>query len=107
MVRILRQLGYQVLEASDGPRALECSARWPGPIDLVLTDVIMPGMNGRQLAERLTALRPGLRVLFTSGYPEDVIAQHGVVEPGLRFLPKPYSPATLARHVRDALDERS
>ena len=73
------------------------------PLHLLLTDVVMPGMNGRELAERLTQRRPGLRVLYTSGYGEDVIARHGVLEPGVLLLQKPYPLTKLAGLVRTAL----
>src|SRR5207249_8021452 len=75
------------------------------PIHLVLTDVIMPGMNGRELAERLVQRRPGLRVLYMSGYPGDAIVHRGALEPGTAFLQKPFMPEDLARKVREVLDQ--
>jgi two-component system cell cycle sensor histidine kinase/response regulator CckA len=75
-----------------------------GPIRLVITDVIMPLMSGAVMAEWLKATYPGLKILFTSGYTDDAIVEHGVLEPGVAFLPKPYTPAALARKVRAMLD---
>jgi FixJ family two-component response regulator len=69
-----------------------------------MTDVVLPGLNGRQVAERLTAARPRIRVLYLSGYTDDAIVRHGVLEPGVAFLQKPFSPAVLARKVREVLD---
>ena len=71
---------------------------------LVFTDVVMPGMNGRELAARLATLRPGIRVLYTSGYTEDAILRHGVLDDPGRFLGKPYTPSVLRRRIREALD---
>ena len=102
--RSLTELGYTVLACEDGPAALAAAAARKGRIDLLFTDVIMPGMNGREVADRLTALRPGLRVLFTSGYSGDAIGAHGVLGPSIHFLQKPYRPEELAAHVRRALD---
>jgi DNA-binding response OmpR family regulator len=73
------------------------------PIDLLITDVVMPKMNGRVLSEQIKALRPLVKVLFTSGYTQNVIAQHGVLEAGIQFLPKPYSVDVLAGRVRELL----
>jgi len=103
-VRVLSGLGYEVLPFRSGVAALRAVSSITERIDLVLTDVIMPEMKGRELADRLRALRPDLRILFASGYTEDVIAHQGVLEPNVDFLAKPYSTATLARRVRAALD---
>jgi CheY-like chemotaxis protein len=99
----LRQRGYHVLEASDGNEAIAVAGRHPGRLHLLLTDVVMPGMNGKELAERLQELRPDLKVLFISGYTADVIAHRGVLDRGVAFLHKPFSPEELAQKVRDAL----
>jgi two-component system, cell cycle sensor histidine kinase and response regulator CckA len=100
-LRMLQRLGYQALSFPGGAEAL---AALPDKIDLLVTDVVMPGMNGRELAERLAMRRPGLRVLYASGYSQNVIAHHGVLEPGIEFLAKPYSLESLARRVREVLD---
>jgi PAS domain S-box-containing protein len=99
----LESLGYRVLSCADAKEALAACAGHAEPLHLLLTDVVMPGMNGRELAERLTAGRPDLRVLYTSGYGEDVIARHGVLEPGVLLLQKPYALPKLAGLVRTAL----
>ena len=99
----LESLGYRVLSCADAAEALAACAGRADPLHLLLTDVVMPGMNGRELAERLTQGRPGLRVLYTSGYGEDVIARHGVLEPGVLLLQKPYPLTKLAGLVRTAL----
>jgi len=101
--RLLRELGYQVLTADSGGSAL-LAAEEALRIDLLLTDVVMPQMHGRELAERLASLRPGLRVLYMSGYTDDVVGRRGVLEGGTQLLSKPFSPATLARKVRAVLD---
>ncbi len=100
----LESRGYNVLDAASGEAALELSREHGGPVDLLLTDVVMPGMNGRVLAARLVALRPGTRVLYMSGYTDDAIAGHGVLDPGTEFLQKPFTPADVARKVRAVLD---
>jgi PAS domain S-box-containing protein len=99
----LESLGYRVLSCADAREALAACAGNAEPLHLLLTDVVMPGMNGRELAERLTQGRPDLRVLYTSGYGEDVIARHGVLEPGVLLLQKPYALPKLAGLVRTAL----
>jgi two-component system cell cycle sensor histidine kinase/response regulator CckA len=95
----LERGGYHVLAAPDGHTALQLADGHQGPIDLLLTDVIMPGMNGRELAEALALRRPGVRVLFASGYTDNVLLDHGVLAVGLSLLDKPFTPATLAARV--------
>jgi two-component system cell cycle sensor histidine kinase/response regulator CckA len=96
--------GYRVLEAAFGTEALTLAAGCAEGIDLLLTDVVMPGMGGRELADRLGRDAPGLRVLFVSGYTEDAVLRAGVSGAGVAYLPKPYTPATLTRKVREVLD---
>ena len=96
---ILASAGYRVIAARDGREALSKAAEHVGPIDLLITDVIMTDMNGRQLSDALGALRPGLPTLFVSGYPSDVIAHHGVLDEGVEFLEKPFSRIRLLEHV--------
>ena len=103
---ILKAGGYHLLEAGDAEQALELSASYSGRIDLLITDVIMPGLNGRQLADRLAKERPGLKVLYTSGYTADVIALQGSLEPGMEYLPKPFGAAQLSTKVREVLGSR-
>jgi CheY-like chemotaxis protein len=102
---VLKRNGYAVIQASDGQAALELAATHSGPIHLLVTDVIMPEMSGRQLADRLRDGRPELKVLFVSGYTDDAIIRHGILEPGIAFLQKPFTPEALARKVRAVLDE--
>jgi len=104
--RALAGHGFRVLACGSGPEALAVAAQHRDAIDLLLTDVVMPGMNGRDLAIRLAAIRPGLRTLFTSGYADRGIVHGGLLEPGLHFLPKPYTPQSLADKVRAVLDGR-
>jgi CheY-like chemotaxis protein len=101
---ILTSSGYDVLAARDGPEALQLSQEHTGTLHLLLTDVVMPQMSGRQLADQLLAKRRGLKVLFLSGYPHDTLNQHDVAESSLPFLQKPFTPATLTRRVRELLD---
>jgi CheY-like chemotaxis protein len=103
---ILETSGYAVLAAQHPDEALAIAKRHPGPIHLLVTDVVMPGMSGRALADQLEPVRPGIRVLYVSGYTADAIVHHGVLEPGKEFLPKPYTPNALARRVRDILDRK-
>lgn len=100
---MLQKLGYTVLPAADGADALRTAEKNGGRIDLLLTDVVMRGMNGRELAEALRASHPEMKVLFTSGYTEDVIAHHGVLDQGLHFIAKPYTRSALAEKIREAL----
>jgi PAS domain S-box-containing protein len=99
----LRQHGYHVIEASDGGEALTLADRYAGEIHLLLTDVVMPGIDGKELSQRLKAVRPNVKVVFTSGYTADVIAQRGVLERGVAFLHKPFTPEELSEKVRDVL----
>jgi two-component system, cell cycle sensor histidine kinase and response regulator CckA len=104
---VLESQGYTVLRANNGQDALHVARDHTGsPIRLVITDVIMPLMGGKVMAEWLKATYPDLKILFTSGYTDDAIAQHGVLEPDVVFLSKPYTPATLARKVREMLDAK-
>jgi CheY-like chemotaxis protein len=102
--RALEMQGYVVLAAADPAAAIRVVERHGGMIHLLLTDVVMPGLSGRELADRLIARRPGLRVLYMSGYPGDAVVQHGALPVGSAFLQKPFSPDGLARKVRDVLD---
>ncbi len=103
-VTTLRERGYTVMEAINGADGLRIAQKHEGKIDLVLTDVVMPVMGGRELADALHKTRPGTKILFTSGYTEEAIGHHGVLKPGMKFLQKPYLSASLARRVREALD---
>ncbi|HKE10255.1 MAG TPA: ATP-binding protein, partial [Myxococcota bacterium] len=102
--RVLESAGYRVFEADTPLEALHFCERHPEPIDLMLTDVVMPGMSGRELATRTATLRPEMRVLYVSGYMEEVMAQDGVRGPEIAFLGKPFTPEELTRKVREVLD---
>ncbi|MCF8144244.1 MAG: PAS domain S-box protein [Deltaproteobacteria bacterium] len=102
----LQPHGYRVLVAENGEDALRTSKEHGGPIDLIVTDVVMPKMSGKETAERLQALHPQMKVIYMSGYTDDAIVRHGVLAPGLNFLEKPFSPGGLARKVREVLDKK-
>ena len=104
--RLLEAQGYTVLRASGSSEAMRVARDHAEKIHLLLTDVIMPGMNGRELANTLRSLYPHLKRLFMSGYPADVIAHRGVVDEGVYFLQKPFSSSDLSAKVREALDSR-
>jgi CheY-like chemotaxis protein len=101
---ILQSTGYIVLEAGSGEEALRICAGQKEPIPLLLTDVVMPGMSGPQVAQRLARMRPEMRVLYMSGYSDDALIRRGVVEEGTAFLQKPFTPEALAHKVREVLD---
>jgi signal transduction histidine kinase len=101
--KVLEQAGYTVLLASGGAEALQLAARHAGPIQMLVTDVVMPGMNGRELARRLLELRPDTKVLYLSGYADDAVERHGVLDPDTAFMQKPFSPGALASRVREVL----
>ena len=101
---ILEMNGYNVLEGRHGAEAIEISERHRGPIHLMVTDVVMPQMSGRELAQRLQPVRPDMRVLYMSGYTDDAIVRHGVLGAGIAFLSKPFTPDALALKVREVLD---
>jgi two-component system cell cycle sensor histidine kinase/response regulator CckA len=101
---ILEMNGYSVTEATNGVEALKVFAAEQGAIDLMVTDLVMPQMGGRELATKVTPLYPDLRVLFLSGYTDSVAIQQGMLDSGSYFLQKPFTPADLARTVREALD---
>src|SRR5258706_7909952 len=101
---VLAGSGYQVLEAASGAAALSICARHESPIHLLLTDVVMPEMSGRELSDLLTRIRTGMKVLFMSGYPDESIVHHGVLDEKKEFIQKPFASDILARKVREVLD---
>jgi CheY-like chemotaxis protein len=106
VARVLEQLGYHVIACRSGEQAIDVCARPDTRVDLVVTDVVMPGMSGPVLAQKLRAARPDLPVLFTSGHGEEVVSKHGIATGGVHFLPKPYAPKDLAQKIREILDAR-
>jgi CheY-like chemotaxis protein len=103
--RILHRQGYRILEATDGQAALRIAGEHAEAIDLLLTDVVMPGgFNGRQLAEQLVSQRPGLKVLYMSGYTDDAITHYGVLGASMAYLQKPFTPDELIRKVLEVLE---
>ena len=101
---LLKKLGYTVLDAENAERALGLASAHAGPIHLLVADVVMPGASGRELARQLAESRPDTKVLYVSGYTDDAIVHHGMLEPGLNFLQKPFNPGALARKVREVHD---
>jgi len=104
---VLARSGYDVIEATNGEEALDAFDRRGGDIHLVLTDMVMPRMNGRELGERLRQIRPALKIIYMSGYTDDVLLQTGALGPDMCFLPKPLRPDVLTARVREALDTPS
>ncbi len=101
--RILQKLGYHALVAGSGDAAIQISRAYEGEIALLLTDVVMPNMSGRQVADALLAMRPGIKVLFLSGYTENTVVHHGVLDSAVDFLPKPFSREVLGQKIREIL----
>src|SRR5207244_12453025 len=106
IVQALEARGYRVLSAGDGGTALERASAHTGAIELLVTDVVMPDMNGRELARRLTEARPRVKILYLSGYTDDAILHRGVLQEGVAFLQKPFSLRSLARNMRPVLEAR-
>jgi CheY-like chemotaxis protein len=104
--QVLHGCGYTVLEARDGAEAVRVAGQHQGRLDLLLTDVVMPRLGGRAVAEEVAALHPEAKVLFLSGYTDDAVVRHGVLDAQVAFLQKPFSLATLAQKVREVLDRR-
>jgi CheY-like chemotaxis protein len=104
---VLNGCGYRVLEAADGDEAVRVASGHTEAIHLLITDVVMPGIGGRVVAERITERHPEARVLFVSGYTDDAILRHGVSRELVHFLPKPYSPLVLACKTRELLDAQA
>jgi len=103
---VLSSHGYIVLEAEDGEKALGIFRSRRSDIDMIIADVVLPGAGGRDIVEGMLSDRPGVSALFMSGYPREIIDNHGVLTPGLAFLQKPFTPETLLRKVREVLDGR-
>ncbi len=104
---ILQEYGYAVITAQNGHEGLRICQEFQGNIDLMITDVVMPKMSGRQLAESIGSSRPGTRVLYMSGFTDDAVVRHGVLDDGVCFIQKPFSPEALAAKAREVLDRRA
>jgi CheY-like chemotaxis protein len=100
----LESNGYRVITATNGDDAIRVAREYDGPIDLLLSDVVMPGMTGRELAKHLAPLQPTMKVLYMSGYTDSAIADHGVLEAGTYLLRKPFTEEALTQKVREVLD---
>jgi PAS domain S-box-containing protein len=103
---MIEKLGYNVLAARTADEALSLVSDYEGKIDLILTDVVMPEMNGKDLARRIVSIRPDIKCLYMSGYTSNVIAHHGILDKDVRFIAKPFSLRDLANHLRDTIDEK-
>jgi CheY-like chemotaxis protein len=103
IIASLEACGYKVLQAANGQAAIELAGQHPGTIHLLVTDVIMPGMTGKELADGLALIRPETKVLFISGYSGELIAHRGVLDAAVAYLPKPFTPSVLAAKVREVL----
>ena len=101
--RILRKYGYNVMEAGNGKEALNLVREYSGEIHLVVTDMVMPGMSGKELISQLNAIRPGIRALFVSGYVDDMAIKKGVLDDTISFLQKPFTAGDLIRSIQDAI----
>ena len=101
---ILTTCGYQVLQAAHGAQALSLATQHTGPIDVLITDVVMPNMGGREVADHIQKLYPDVRILYISGYTDDAIVRHGVLTERANFLQKPFTPMLLSLKVREVLD---
>jgi DNA-binding NtrC family response regulator len=104
-LRVLERQGYKVLAARQGAEALLMCKQHKGPIHLMLTDVVMPGMNGHELAKRLESLHPEMKVLYMSGYTDDAIVHHGVLGKGMNYIQKPFTVNGLTKKVREVLEQ--
>jgi len=105
-VQVLEERGYNVLSAKSPGDAIDLCTRTQVGIDLLLTDVVMPGMNGRELRDQIEKIRPGTKVMYMSGYTENVLPLREIVEAGANFLEKPFTPDALAGKIREVLDRR-
>jgi CheY-like chemotaxis protein len=105
--KVLQRAGYRVLSAGGGPEALDLADQQEEPIHLLLTDVVMPGMSGRDVVRHLSPKHPAMKVLYVSGYADEAVARHGVLDPGTWFIQKPFTPEALTRKVREVLDASS
>ena len=103
---ILESAGYRVLKTRNAAEAIRAFRQFHSIVRLLLTDVVLPGQNGRDLANELRGIRPDLRIIFISGYPENVVTRHGIQEGGMSYLPKPFSLQSLTRKVRQALQQK-